>query len=553
MHDETSDDRAAAPSSESDAAGAARDPASSASGSTSTSAPSPAGPPSTAGTASRRGDPRRITLSTTLLAANVAVFIAMLISGVGLFGPTTKQVLAWGANSGVRVAEGQWWRLLTAAFVHIGVLHLGVNMLALRSLAVVERLFGSAGFAFIYFASALGASVTSILWHPANVSAGASGALFGLLGALLAFFLAHRRIMPNAISRPMILNLLVTIGINVVFGLSVAFIDNGAHFGGLATGFAAGLCLNRELVPGGPGSPAMFVAKPSRKPLARSILLGLVILAAAAFIPARVRSDPRVSVVLLLGEASESIEAGDYTAAEAACDRAIASNPESAEAHYLRARCRNQLNDVEGAVSDLDRALDLSPDLVEARDVRWRLRRYVGDTEGELRDLDRLVDLLPDEAIVYRERGNALYAAGRWKEALRDFQKMAGREHDGDGEAQVYSWLASARLGLRDSATQELKHYLASFQAGSMSRDWRRIALVLVGESDRASLDALANGVEGEPDSSCRARFFAASLALLDHGDAAAAARDLEKCGEVCDGSSAEYWSARAELDRLGK
>jgi membrane associated rhomboid family serine protease/Tfp pilus assembly protein PilF len=496
---------------------------------------------------------RRLPLSTLLLAANIAVFIVMVVSGVELSGPTSSQLLAWGGNYGPLVAEGQWWRLLSAAFIHIGVIHLGVNMLALQSLSVVERLFGTRGFAFIYLISAIGSSATSLLWRPSNLSAGASGALFGLLGALLAFFLSHRRTVPRAVSRPMIASILFTIGINVVFGLSVRFVDNAAHFGGFVTGFAAGFCLYRELVPAAPGSPAMFVANPSKKPFVRSIALALVVLAAVALISVRVRSNPKVSVGLYLSEASEALEAGDWDAAEAACDRAIEADPDRAEAHLLRAYCRQHRGDLADAKRETNRALELDPDLVQARHLRWQLRRDDVDTSGELHDLDRLVELEPDNPNAYLERAHALYAAGRWKDALRDFQMTAHREHDGEGEAQVYIWLASARLGLRDSATQDLKRYLASFDAGGMSKTWRRIALVLVGESDRSGLETMANGVSGEPDSACRAPFFAASLALLDHADRQELSRQFESCVEQCDPSEPEYWSARAEIDRLAK
>jgi membrane associated rhomboid family serine protease/tetratricopeptide (TPR) repeat protein len=491
------------------------------------------------------------------------VFIAMVVSGVPLGGtPTTKQILAWGADSGPLVADGQWWRLVTSAFVHIGLIHLGVNMLALRSLSVVERLFGRGGFAFIYFASAVGASATSILWRPANVSAGASGALFGLLGALFAFFLAHRRIMPSAVSRPMFASLLFTIGINVVLGLSIQFIDNAAHLGGLATGFLAGLCLNRELVPAGPGSPAMFVAKPSRKPLLRATLLAFAILAAAALIPVRVGSDPRISESTWLREAREAMEEKNYAEAEEICTHAIASNPDLAKAHELKAWCRSELHDPDGAMIEADRALELDGDLVNAHYLRWQLRRAKGDVDGELHDLDRLVDLSPDSPESYRARGHALYAAGRWKESRRDFQTLARLvqkdqtlaliRQEESGEAEVYIWLANARLGLREQGTQELKRYSTSFEAGEMSKLWRRIVLVAVGEAEPSSLQSFEDGVEGEPDSSCRALFFLASLALLDHADRADLLGKFDRCLYSC-AQSEEHWSARAEIERLRK
>lgn len=514
-------------------------------------APIPApGGPHEAGAAAPARAPRRPWAAAFLIGANVAVFAAMMLSGVAFLGPTTAEILDWGADFGPRIAAGEWWRLVSAAFIHIGAIHLLVNMIALRSLAVVERLFGSSGFLFIYFASALGASVTSVLWRPANISAGASGALFGLLGALLAFFLMHRRFMAPEVFRPMIRSILFTIGINVVFGLSVRFVDNAAHFGGFATGFAAGLCLNRELLPAAAGSATVLVAQRSRKPLVRAVVLSLVIVSAAALIPARVGGDPKLTATVWFNQAREAFERSDLERAKADCDRAIEADPELAKAYALRGACSLSLNFTEAGLRDLDRALELDDDLPAAHFDRAQVRQLQGDVEGELRDLDRLVELLPDNAAAHRERGQALYAAGRFEEALRDFQNQARRDQEKTGEAQLYIWLASARAGLRQQGTEELKRYLGSFDAGQMDEASRRIALVLIGEARPESLIALAESPGRDPASAGRALFFAASLRLLD-GDRAAAADLFRKCMETGGSDTHEYWNAKAELTRM--
>jgi rhomboid protease GluP len=489
-----------------------------------------------------------------LIGLNVAVFAVMTLSGVSFMSPTAADGRAWGANYGPLIASGQWWRLLTAAFVHFGILHLLVNMYALRSLAIVERLVGTPAFLYVYFVSALGASESSVLWRPGGTSAGASGALFGLLGALLAFFLLHRRFLPPQVFRPMMRGILLTIAINIAFGLMVPFVDNAAHFGGFATGFIGALCVNRELVLADPGPPMTFTAKPSRKPLVRGLLLLAFLMGAAALLPARVKAVAHATEASeWVEKAREAVTRHDYGAARAACDRAIASDTNDAEAYAVRAWCNAQIPDLPAAKRDLERALALDDTRVEAHDLRAQLRRNEGDVGGQVHDLDRLVDLLPKSASAWRARAHALYAAGRWSESLRDFQQMAKLDVAETGEAQVYIWLARSRLGERRAADEELKRYMESFEAVRMSSAWRRIALAIIDPSPGTGLNVMAHGVNRDARTTCRAEFFSASLALLEHDDPEIVSTVFEKCIEDCDGDMEEYWSAKAELARLSK
>jgi rhomboid protease GluP len=194
---------------------------------------------------------RRLTprawVSTTLLAANVAVFALMALAGVDVMQPEAQDLLRWGANSGALVGSGEPWRLLTAAFVHVGLLHLAMNMYVLWQIGpFVERLVGNAGFLALYVVSGLAGSLASAAWHPLVTSAGASGALFGVIGALLGVLARRPMGMPPQAVALMRRNLIVLIGANVLLGLSIPQIDNAGHFGGLAAGFACGLYLGRR-------------------------------------------------------------------------------------------------------------------------------------------------------------------------------------------------------------------------------------------------------------------------------------------------------------------
>jgi membrane associated rhomboid family serine protease len=190
----------------------------------------------------------RVRVTPALIAANLAVFAAMLAGGIHPLVPSTGRLLEWGANYGPRTTAGEWWRLATCMFVHIGVFHLGFNMAVLWGIGgFVERLTGSAGMLVVYLVSGLLASAASIAWNPYIVSAGASGAVFGVYGALLGFLARRRSAISSEAVRPLQKSALVFVAFNVVYGLGKQGIDLAAHLGGLAAGFACGLVLAAPL------------------------------------------------------------------------------------------------------------------------------------------------------------------------------------------------------------------------------------------------------------------------------------------------------------------
>lgn len=183
-----------------------------------------------------------------LVLINVAVFVAMAVSAHRLQAFGFAFLVGWGANFGSYTINGQWWRLLTALFVHLSLIHLLLNVWVLWNVGrLAERLYGTGSFLFLYFASGLLGSLASIAWLPSNVSAGASGAIFGILGAHLAF-LAHRdsRIPPQ-IFRAHWFSTLLFVLFNLIQGIVSPGIDNAAHVGGLLGGFVLGWILVRPL------------------------------------------------------------------------------------------------------------------------------------------------------------------------------------------------------------------------------------------------------------------------------------------------------------------
>jgi len=198
----------------------------------------------------------KVYVTPALIALNAAVFVLMVLTGVSLTDPTLPQLVRWGADFGPLTTHGEWWRLLTAAFVHIGILHIAMNMYVLWSSGrFTERLFGNAGFLALYLLAGVGGNLVSVAWHPLTVAAGASGAVFGVYGGLLGFLLVQRKTIPKKTVATLAQGALVFIGYNALFGINPQLnIDLTAHFGGLVTGFLAGCALARPIVPSGPSS-----------------------------------------------------------------------------------------------------------------------------------------------------------------------------------------------------------------------------------------------------------------------------------------------------------
>lgn len=183
-----------------------------------------------------------------LVIANVLVFLVMVARGVNAFSPTVQSLVDWGADYGPKTMSGQWWRLVTCMFLHCGILHLVFNMWVLWDLGrLVERLVGNVGFLVLYFVSGIAGSLASLAWNPTIVSAGASGAVFGVAGALVGL-LSFRR---DAVPAPVLKHLRSSMGVfllyNVVYGLRASGIDMAAHIGGLLAGFLCGLVLSQPL------------------------------------------------------------------------------------------------------------------------------------------------------------------------------------------------------------------------------------------------------------------------------------------------------------------
>src|SRR2546426_10284412 len=181
---------------------------------------------------------RRSTYTYVFFGLNILVFLLMALAGGSTNEPT---LMAFGVKSNAEIAKGQWWRFLTPIFIHIGLLHLFFNSCALWIVGPqVEKLYGGGRFVILYVLTGVAGVYGSYLYHPNTISAGASGAIFGLFGVLLAFGIRYRNSIPPFFKRAVGTGVLPVIVINLIIGFTIPAIDNSAHIAGLLAGAALG-------------------------------------------------------------------------------------------------------------------------------------------------------------------------------------------------------------------------------------------------------------------------------------------------------------------------
>ncbi|TFJ93669.1 rhomboid family intramembrane serine protease [Lentibacillus salicampi] len=318
-------------------------------------------------------------LTYILLAVNVLIYLLLELNGNST---STETLIKFGAKYNPAIIEnGEWWRVVTSMFLHIGLLHLFMNMLAVYYLGtIVERIYGSLRFLLIYFLAGIGGGLASFAFTT-SVSAGASGALFGLFGALLFFGCIHKRIFFQTMG----MNLLIIIGINIVFGLSVPQVDNGAHMGGLVAGFIASAVLYLPKKKNGIIQLSAFV-------LYLLITFGLVIYGV---------DYNRNSPAYQLMKAEQLIAEKQYEDVVDTATKGLSSTQieDELESHLLfqRSYAYIQMNRIDQAITDLQKSVKLNDAFAEAH---YNLAILYGNNSAEedkaLEHIKRAYDLDPE-------------------------------------------------------------------------------------------------------------------------------------------------------------
>lgn len=310
-----------------------------------------------AGRATRRarvgmntGTLREFPATTLLVGINVAVFIGMVLTGGSpwAFGEAISQ--AWGANVGPLTLSGDYWRLVTAGFVHGGILHIAFNMWCLWSLGQLsERLFGSWVTFAVYILTGVGGSLLSVGWDPTRSEVGASGAIFGIAGAILAGIKFGNVSISSWQKRQIISSMIFFVIFNLAFGYAMPGIDNMCHLGGFISGVIFGVPL--------------ATASASGK---KSFEWATIAIAALAMsgIGAQVVQSKGFNEIKV---AQEKLRAGDTQGGIAMLERTAATHPHSVVAQVMLGQAYDNNGDHDKAIAAYERALELEPRLTRVR------------------------------------------------------------------------------------------------------------------------------------------------------------------------------------------
>ncbi|HEY3768445.1 MAG TPA: rhomboid family intramembrane serine protease [Candidatus Angelobacter sp.] len=190
------------------------------------------------------GTLRDFPATTFLLAINITVFVGMVATGAGFFEFDPESTYRWGGNFGPATLSGDYWRLITAGFIHGGLIHLAFNMWCLFSLGQLsERLFGKLQTFCIYMLTGVGGALLSIAHNPKHMEVGASGAIFGIAGAVLAAVKFGNFAISDGQKRSVMSSMIFFVGVNFVLGAGImgSNIDNFCHLGGFITGLLLGV------------------------------------------------------------------------------------------------------------------------------------------------------------------------------------------------------------------------------------------------------------------------------------------------------------------------
>ncbi len=352
-----------------------------------------------------RGGESTITLTHVLFGANVAVFLGMVFASGSVADFAGMELVHWGGNYGPLTLSGQWWRLLTYMFVHGGLLHIAFNMWCLWDLgALAESLYGRWTFAAVYLITGVAGGVASVGWNPGVLSVGASGAIFGVAGALVSSFYLGEFSLPRVAIGGTLRSLLFFIGFNVLFASMFPGIDNACHVGGLVSGLIVGALIAR--------------VAPEHDNLVRRLgvlLFGVLLVGGSALGIQRWRGGP-----MRFGRAADYAQNIDRMIGE--LQKKVQQNPQDASAHYA---------------------------LANAYFTKGQL------PEGES-ELKRVLELQPQNARARMELGAAYLNQDHPKEAQEEFTKLTAQEPN-NAEAHVGLGMALGDQGNHASAIDEYK------------------------------------------------------------------------------------------------
>ncbi len=349
---------------------------------------------------------RESTVSVTqvLLGANVMVFLAMVVASGPSLNFTGAISVHFGANFGPLTLSGQWWRLVTYMFLHGGLFHIAMNMWCLWELGgLCESLYGRWTYVAVYLLTGVAGGLASVGWNPGVLSVGASGAIFGLTGAMIASFALGEFSLSGISIKGVRNSLLVFAGFNLFLGRMFPGIDNACHVGGLVSGLILGALI-------------ALLAPEQNRPLRRAgILLFMVLILTGSALGIRrwrgfATFGPTIS-------AQQSIDRmiGLF-------QKKVQQNPQDGSAHYALAHAYFNKGQFAEGENELKRVLDLQPQNVNARmDLGAAYLSQDRPKEAQ-EEFAKLVAQVPKYANAHVGLGMALADQGNHEAAISEYK-----------------------------------------------------------------------------------------------------------------------------------
>jgi membrane associated rhomboid family serine protease len=366
----------------------------------------------------------------------VLVYVAMGLSGVSWMEPMIRDAIRWGADYGVLTLGGQWWRALTNMFVHFGIIHIGFNMWCLWSLGrTLEFFMGRKAFAVAYVLSGLAASLVSLAWNPWQVSAGASGAIFGVAGAFVAYLALKKTPIDRALMLRQLRSLAFFIGYNLFWGAAHGGIDNSAHVGGLLAGLILGAVI-----------PPLF-------PMKAELGLGPVPAPSAVPMPVpmptaaeQAAHADRITWQVLVGGVSALLAAGVWI-----------YKTHLPAAHYGKGVADVQAGKLDQGIAEMQQSVALDPKsiLANAQLGEWLLEQ--NNAAAAVPVLEHTLTLIPNAYDVQHNLALAYVGAGRPMDARQMIVPAMDSEKTDVWRAQYILALAEAQSGDSKMASDTLQ------------------------------------------------------------------------------------------------
>ena len=383
-----------------------------------------------------------------LIAINVLIFAAMLVRGVSAINPTPYDALSFGADFGPSTFGGQWWRLLTSMFVHFGAVHVGLNMWCLWNLGgAAERLLGRFSYLLAYFVSGIFSSIASVYWHPLAVSAGASGAIFGMAGVLVSFVYLKKTPAHMQLSKNMLGSLGTFILFNLMYGAARSGVSNAAHIGGLVMGLAVGALL-----------PAAAASETAR----RARLSVVVALSAIALVGSAVEAKHLRAGTAELLPIQTLLTHGKTDEALAQLQELTAREPRLAPAQAMLASVYVAKRQLPEAIAALEKACEADPRNPVYQEKLGNAYLTIGKFDQSAAIYEKLVHSDPRNEGAFLGLGSAYTALKQYDAAISAFQQAVAIDPKSYG-AQFALSQAQFKAGRSAEAQSTLRHLLTQF------------------------------------------------------------------------------------------